>query len=118
VVQVDSAPDALTVRSPEEQQSALERALEAAKRGDALGMLRELHVGQIHDGLFRQLKTKWPGLQAADVDAAIGEAEDALFEQVRGGRIVRSIAGFLWRAGDRACQRLSERRPALPEAGA
>ena len=80
----------------------LERAQEAANRGDVLAMLETLTASGYLDGLTRRLQKKWSGsLPWSVVDDCIAQSVDAACAAVSHGRSIRSLGAWLWKSADR-----------------
>ena len=76
----------------------LERAQQAANRGDLVEMLEALAASRYLDGLTRRLQTRWSGsLPPPEVDECIAQAVDAACAAVSKGRGIRNLGAWLWK---------------------
>jgi hypothetical protein len=88
------------VEGSEGQSALLEDARAAAASGEVKAMLEALHQAGVTDGLVRQLRAHWPSLHETDADFIIGEAVDAFYTAVRGGKTVTNVVAYIWKAAD------------------
>jgi DNA-directed RNA polymerase specialized sigma24 family protein len=91
---------------PELQNRLLGQAKEAGAAGDARQMLSLLVQSRALDGFKRRLAVKATGRSGRDcdpddVDEALDQAIDILFDALRTGAVVANIAGYLYRVADR-----------------
>jgi DNA-directed RNA polymerase specialized sigma24 family protein len=79
----------------------LEKAQEAAKQGLPDVMLEELSMSGFLDGAVRGLERKWSGqLPRMELDDAMAVAVDSAYAGLRGGKTIRNLGAFLWKAAD------------------
>lgn len=83
------------------QDELLQKAKEAAASGDPRGMVEALYQSFALDSLARWLRGKWPTLPHDDVDFAVAEAVDVLYQAVGRGEKVFKIVAYLWKVSDR-----------------
>ena len=76
----------------------LERAQEAANRGDPFKMLEALAASRYLDGLRRRLQKQWGALPWSEVDECIAQAVDAACAAVFEGRRIGILGAWLWKA--------------------
>jgi len=87
--------------SAAQQEGALQRAKDAVAAGDPKGMTVALYESGVLDGLVFRLRGKWPDLAFDDVDYAVGQAVDVLYQAVTRGDRVANLVAFLWKVSDR-----------------
>ena len=80
----------------------LEKAQEAANRGDVITMLEALAASGYLVGLTRRLQRKWGGsVPWGEVDDCIAQSVDAACAAVSQGRSIRSLGAWLWKSADK-----------------
>jgi DNA-directed RNA polymerase specialized sigma24 family protein len=103
------------VMTQQEQRAALQRAANAAKAHDAKGMLQALFESGALDGLFRRLRSQWRRLPEDDIDFAIAEAVDVVYQNVTDRKPVYNLLTLLWKvAYRRACDYHEARKKEWP----
>jgi len=80
--------------------TAFTAARDAAAGGNPESMIEHLYASFYLDGLARGIQRRWPSLPAEDVDFAIAQAVDALYQAVQKKSVV-NLPGFLWKVADR-----------------
>ena len=77
----------------------LERAQQAVNQGDVVSMLSNLFASKFVDGITRRLQSEWgASLPSAVINDCIAFSIDSAIEAVTGGRQIRNLGAWLWKA--------------------
>jgi hypothetical protein len=96
-VQEPSSPESQG-NHPRARHPDVTAADERASAGDIVGVVRVLTESKYLDGLIRRFEAEHPQLSVAEIDRAVAEAFDDLVRKMQDGTLIRSVAGFVWRA--------------------
>lgn len=92
----------------DDQSVLLTKAKEAAAAGDPRTAIDCLFKSFALDGLARLLRRRWRRLTNEDIDTAIAEAVNDLYEYIAGGKVVFNIMAFLTKVAERKAYALNE----------
>lgn len=97
------------------QAAALAAAMEAARSGDALGMLSGLAQARLIDGLERWLARRFPALSASEADAIVAIAVQTTHDKIREGDRIDHLVRFLQKVAERRAMDALRNRKRLYE---
>ena len=80
---------------------ALQKARDAAKAGNPMGMVEALYLSHTLDGILRRLQAKWPHIVPDELDFAVADAVDVLYQAIGRGEKMFDIVSYLWKVADR-----------------
>jgi len=89
------------VNKKDDTDESLSEAKQAARNGDALRMVEALHKSFALDGLVRRLCIKWPRIPETDIDYAVAESVDVLYQAIAEGKTVINVVSYMWKVADR-----------------
>lgn len=84
-------------------------AQKAAEERQPDRMIEALAACGFLDGLVRRLEKKWGRLPRIELEEVVAQAVDSAYDSISGGRQVRNLGAWLWKASDnRASDRWRE----------
>lgn len=99
-----------------EVEEAYTRAVDAARRGDANGMIHALYDCHLLDGVYRVLRNEWfRAVSASDVADCIADAVGKVFEQLYRGARVRHLYSYILKTAENRLYDLVEKRVVLSD---
>lgn len=96
--------------SDEPAQGVLEEVQRAIAAGDLQAALGALFASGFVDGLIRQIAVRWDLISFEDAEDVVADAVQALYQNVRQGKRIHSVGGWLWKVAQRKAQDLCAQR--------